>query len=612
VTDTLPRWDASALFPDLASREFAAAHEALGASIARLVALYADHGVGEVAPHAPTDEEAAAFDAVLQATNAVSAEMERLEAFVFSYVATDSRDTVAQARLSEIERYEATLRQLSARFTSWTAGLGADALVTASPVGAEHAFALRRAEQRSEHQMSPAEESLYAELRVTGSNAWLRLHSDLTSQLLATIEHPDGRREELPITGMRSLATDRDAAVRRAAYDAEQAAWPTMAIPLAAAMNAIKGEAVVVNQRRAWDDPLDASLFANCVDRATFAALDDAVTAALPAFRRYLRAKARLLAGDPSGGEAGLAWWDLFAPSPFEVGEVTWEEGTGTVARTFGTYSSALGGMAERAVVERWIDAGAREGKLGGAFCLPFFDDRSLVLLNWSGSFDAVQTLAHELGHAYHNVQLASRTALQRQLPMALAETASIFCETLVVAAGLAAAGSDGERLAFLDVDLTGATQVVVDIRSRLLFESRVFARRRNRTLAVDELNELMLEAQAEAYGDGLDPATRHPWMWAVKPHYYGSHFYNWPYTYGLLFGLGLYARYQDDPDRFRRGYDDLLAGTGMADAAELGASFGIDVRDGAFWASSLDVLAGRIADYERLVAGLLGDASRS
>jgi oligoendopeptidase F len=237
---------------------------------------------------------------------------------------------------------------------------------------------------------------------------------------------------------------------------------------------------------------------------------------------------------------------------------------------------------------------------------MPFFDDRSLVLLNWSGSFDAVQTLAHELGHAYHNVQLASRTALQRQLPMALAETASIFCETLVVAAGLAAASSDGERLALLDVDLTGATQVVVDIRSRLLFERRVFSRRHHRTLAVDELNELMLEAQTEAYGDGLDPATRHPWMWAVKPHYYGSHFYNWPYTYGLLFGLGLYACYQDDPDRFRHGYDDLLAGTGMADAAELGSSFGIDVRDVAFWASSLDVLAGRIADYESLVAGHL------
>jgi oligoendopeptidase F len=233
---------------------------------------------------------------------------------------------------------------------------------------------------------------------------------------------------------------------------------------------------------------------------------------------------------------------------------------------------------------------------------MPFFDDRSLVLMNWADGFDSVQTLAHELGHAYHNVQLAHRTPMQRQLPMALAETASIFCETLVVAAGLERATSDDERLALLCVNLQGAGQVVVDIHSRLLFETEVFARRRRRSLSVDELCQLMLDAQAEAYGDGLELDTRHPWMWAVKPHYYSTHFYNWPYTYGLLFGLGLYARFRQDPEAFRGGYDDLLATTGMADAAALGARFDIDVRDTAFWTASLDVLRGRMADFELLV----------
>jgi oligoendopeptidase F len=229
------------------------------------------------------------------------------------------------------------------------------------------------------------------------------------------------------------------------------------------------------------------------------------------------------------------------------------------------------------------------------------------VLMDWADGFDSVQTLAHELGHAYHNVQLTERTALQRQLPMALAETASIFCETLVVAAGLEGATDGDERLALLDVDLQGAGQVIVDIHSRFLFETEVFSRRRRRTLSVDELCEHMRDAQAEAYGDGLDLDTRHPWMWAVKPHYYSSHFYNWPYTYGLLFGLGLYARYRDDADAFRTGYDELLSTTGMADAAALGARFGIDVRDTGFWAASLDVLRGRIADYEALVAERTG-----
>jgi len=191
-------------------------------------------------------------------------------------------------------------------------------------------------------------------------------------------------------------------------------------------------------------------------------------------------------------------------------------------------------------------------------------------------------------------------------IPMALAETASIFCETLVVEAGLARLEGP-ERLAQLDVDLVGTNQVIVDIRSRFLFESELFRRRSRGTLSASELCEMMTAAQAEAYGDGLDQSTAHPYMWLLKPHYYGSHFYNWPYTYGLLFGLGLFARYQEDPEHFRAGYDDLLSRAGMDTAEELGAAFGLDVTDGAFWTASLDVVRSRIDDYAALAAEVGG-----
>jgi oligoendopeptidase F len=272
------------------------------------------------------------------------------------------------------------------------------------------------------------------------------------------------------------------------------------------------------------------------------------------------------------------------------------------VRGAFGAYSDRLAGVVDRSLNEKWIDAEPREGKVGGACCMSFVDDRSLVLLNWSGSVDSAQTTAHELGHAYHNTQLAHRTPMQRNLPMALAETASIFCETLVVEEGLSRLQGD-ERLALLDVDLQGAAQVVVDIHSRFLFESEVFARRQRRTLGVSEFNELMGDAQNNAYGDGIDQSTAHPYMWILKPHYYGSHFYNWPYTYGLLFGLGLYAQYQQDPDRFRGGYDDLLSRAGMDSAEQLGAAFGLDVTKEDFWTASLDVLRARMRDYEGLAA---------
>ena len=591
----LPRWDATDVFPSLQSRELTAARERLGADLVRLVARYDEHGVGTAEPHSPSSDEVAALEAVLDETNAVEHQFEMLRAFVASYVATNSRDDAAQGIYSTLERDAATMRQLAARLAAWVAALGPEALADASPLAADHAFPLARAAARAEHQMPGPEEALYADLAVTGSSAWSRLHQDVTSQLTATVSFPDGHDEMLPMTAVRGLATRPDPLVRRAAFDAELATWPAVATTCAAALNAIKGEANAVNDRRRWDDPLDASLFANAVDRTTFEAMRAAVDAALPDFRRWLRVKARL-----HGHSGGLPWWDLFAPLPVAPGTVSWDEGCALVQGSFGRYSPALETIAQRALTERWIDAEPRAGKRGGAFCMSFIGDRSLVLLNWADSFDSVQTLAHELGHAYHNAQLASLTPMQRRLPMALAETASIFCETLVVAAGLDGA-TGGARLSLLDTDLQGAAQVVVDIHSRLLFEGEVFRRRRQRTLSPTELCELMTAAQREAYGDGLDEATLHPYMWAVKPHYYSSHFYNWPYTYGLLFGLGLFAEYERDPDRFRDGYDRLLASVGLADATDLGRRFGIDVRDEAFWAASLDVLRRRMADYESL-----------
>ena len=299
-----------------------------------------------------------------------------------------------------------------------------------------------------------------------------------------------------------------------------------------------------------------------------------------------------------------MPWWDLFAPvGDASAAAIRWDEATATVTNSFAGYSPALAGLARRALREGWIDAEAREGKRGGAFCMGATEGESRVLLNFGSTFSSVSTLAHELGHAYHNTTLALRTPLQRNTPMALAETASIFCETLLTQSVLTAVEEPGRRLAILDYDLQGACQIVVDIHSRFLFESEVFDRRRHRTLAAGELCDLMLDSQRRAYGNGLDPDRLHPYMWAVKPHYYSTHFYNWPYTFGLLFGLGLYAAYQEDPERFRQGYDDLLASTGLADAAGLAHRFGIDVRREEFWASSLAVLAGRIDQFEKLAA---------
>jgi pepF/M3 family oligoendopeptidase len=597
MTDLLPRWDVTDVYESLTARSFTDAFELIGAEQVRLAALFDEHDIRGRPPSPATDSDATVAAQLIDALNHHQQRLQELGSYTHSFVSTDSFDDTAQGIASRLEVVGAATRPLLSRFAEWLSATDVAALAALHPTVGAHRGPLQRLARRAEHQMSEHEESLYAALLSSGSSGWTRLHADITSQLTAPVELPGAAATVMPMAAVRGLATHGEEGVRRAAYEAEMAAWPTVEVACTAAMNGVKGEAQVVNARRGWNEPLDAALFANSVSRPTFDAMHHAVVESLPHFRRWMRAKARL-----HGHDSGLPWWDLVAPAPTDAPKVSWDTSLGLVRDAFAAYGGQLAGMVDRAVDERWIDASPRVGKRGGAFCMSFVGDRSLVFLNFTESAASTQTTAHELGHAYHNVQLAERTPMQRQLPMALAETASIFCETLLTDHALSTAGADAE-LALLDVDLAGANQVVVDIHSRFLFEREVFVRRQRGRLASAELNEMMLDAQQQAYGDGLDQRTAHRYMWAVKPHYYSSHFYNWPYTYGLLFGLGLFARYQHDRAAFHAVYDDVLSRAGMDDAETLGAAFGFDVTDTSFWRSSLDVLRGRIDRYESLVA---------
>ena len=226
----------------------------------------------------------------------------------------------------------------------------------------------------------------------------------------------------------------------------------------------------------------------------------------------------------------------------------------------------------------------------------------SRILSNFDGSLDQVSTLAHELGHGFHNdcMVKAGKTELQKNTPMTLAETASIMCETIVSSAALEQAKTEAEQLAILETQLIGDSQVIVDIYSRYLFEKEVFERREKSELNADELCEIMEKAQKDTYGDGLDEKYLQKWMWTWKPHYYfaGLSFYNYPYAFGLLFGTGLYAIYQKRGAAFVKDYMNLLSSTGEANAADLAARFGIDIRKKAFWQDSLKIIEQRVERY--------------
>ncbi len=602
-TEALPHWDLFNVYPGLESEEFKQAVSQLKGQIEALDQYLAAKAITEGGP-VPLEpaELAEVIAGYLERMNAVLRLGATLRAYIESFVETDSYNTTARRLMSELEPCLVHMERQEVRFCGWIgtvaeqAELFQAALALEGPAK-EHSFHLKETARQSRYLMSAAEEALAGELSLSGIRAWSKLQGVVTSQLRIPFER-DGKVEELPITVLQNLRTDADEEVRQRAYEAELAAWEGLREPLAACLNGVKGTASTLNKRRGRPDAIHEALDKARIDRETLEAMLGAMYDSFPAFRRYFRAKAKLL------GKETLAWWNLFAPVGKADKRYTYAEARDFILEHFGTFSDRLVSFTRRAFDGNWIDAEARDGKRGGAFCMnvPGVDE-SRVLCNFDGSLDQVTTLAHELGHAYHNECRVGKAMLQRRTPMTLAETASILKQTIITDALLAQTTDREEELAILEGFLGDAAQVIVDIYSRYLFEKEVFERRAESELSADDFCDAMVRAQKETYGDGLDWRYLHPYMWAWKPHYYLSDlsFYNFPYAFGLLFGLGLYAIYQERGQAFLPEYDDLLRSTGEGTAAELAARFGLDIRQRAFWEGSLKVIEQRIERYRAL-----------
>ena len=319
---------------------------------------------------------------------------------------------------------------------------------------------------------------------------------------------------------------------------------------------------------------------------------------ALPMFRRYLKKKAELLGIDT------LAFYDLFAPVGETTKEWSFEEAKEFIITQFTSFYKPMGDFASYAFEHDWIDAQPAEGKVGGAYCIHFpLVRESRVLCNFDGSFSSVTTIAHELGHAFHGDVLKRSPGLLRSYTMTLAETASIFAETVIFNGALSRAG-DSERLGMIESYIKDATQTIIDILSRFYFEQSVFARRTDSELTAQEFCDLMEDAQKKTYGEALDADALHPYMWAVKGHYYNTDlaFYNYPYAFGQLFGLGLYAQYMKEGEQFCSRYIQLLEMTGRDSAVAVTAAAGFDIESRDFWQQGVDILKEYIDEFCSLV----------
>ncbi len=508
--------------------------------------------------------------------------------------AADTRDPEAGSRMGQVMQLYSGVAAPLAAWKDWASKIeNLQELVAAEEDLKEYAFLFKNLAESSRYLLPGIGEAVMAKMGMSGSDAWSEMQQYLTSTVPVSY-----RGTTTNLSSIRNLAYDADPQVRKDAYEAEIACYDRIKDPVAYALNSIKLETISDCQLRGYESPLERTLKHSDMKRETLDAMLGAMDEYLPKFWQYLKAKGKAL-----GHDKGLPWYDLFAPMGKSSTKFTAQSARDYLVTLFAGFDKELSDMVARAFDEAWIDFYPRDGKAGGAFCADVDClKQSRILTNFDGMFGDVVTLAHELGHAFHNQCIQDHRPLNHDYSMPLAETASTFNECVVMASAIEKAADKDEKIALIESQLQDATQIICDIYSRYRFETMVFANREAQFMNADTLCAFMTEAQKQSYGDGLDNDVMHPYMWVCKSHYYGPTFYNFPYAFGGLFARGLYAQYEKEGAAFVPKYKKLLFTTPVATAEDTAKVADIDLTDKNFWRGALQTIADQIDLFCTLV----------
>ena len=511
----------------------------------------------------------------------------RLAGFASLRQAADTRDSEAGSRMGQVMQLYSGVAAPFAAFKEWATKIpDLMDLVKADENLKDYAFMFENMADSARYLLPGVGEAVMAKMSLSGGDAWSEMQQYLTSTVPVTY-----RGEITNLSSIRNLSNDPDPAVRKEAYEAEIACYDRIKDAVAYALNSIKLETISDCQLRGYESPLHRTVKHNDMQMATLEAMLGAMDEYAPKFWQYLKAKGRKL-----GHANGLPWYDMFAPMGKSSTKFTAEAAREYLVTLFAEFDQELSDMIARAFDEAWIDFYPRDGKAGGAFCADVNClKQSRILTNFDGNFSDVVTLAHELGHAFHNQCIFGHRPLNQDYSMPLAETASTFNECVVMASAIAKAADTEEKIALIESQLQDATQIIIDIYSRFRFEKSVFDNREEMFMNADQLCSQMIEAQKQSYGDGLDPDVLHPYMWICKSHYYGPTYYNFPYAFGGLFARGLYAQYEKEGAAFVPKYKKLLYTTPIAKAEDVAKVADIDLTDKNFWRGALQTIADQI-----------------
>lgn len=545
-------------------------------------------------------EEAQEIARLLEVITDVSLHLRQAGAVIGCYLAADTRDKKAVLLQGETGTLTAQFKSVMLKFQQTLAKVDDEiweALVSSAALN-DFYFILNEWREEVALKLSEKEENLITALSVDGYQSWGQLYDQLVSEVRVEVE-VDGETKSLSVGQASNLSAHKDPKIRKDSFEKLEEAWAEKEDFFATTLNHLAGFRLAVYEKRGWDSVLQEPLDYNRMSQATLDAMWGAISANKTPFVNYLNEKAKIL------GTEKMNWYDLDAPVTESTKTLDYQEGAAFILKHFGEFGPELESFSRKAFEDSWIEAEDRDHKRPGGFCTGMpMSEQSRIFMTYSGSMSNVATLAHELGHAFHSYALRSVHYLNRGYAMGVAETASTFAEMIVADAAVKAAETKEEQIALLEDKVQRSVAFFMNIHARFLFETRFYEERKNGVVPASRLNTLMEEAQREAYGDALD--TVHPHFWASKLHFYitGVPFYNFPYTFGYLFSLSIYAKALEEGTDFEEKYIALLQDTAIMTVEDLAKKhLNEDITQGAFWEKGVALCVKDVEEFLKLTA---------
>jgi oligoendopeptidase F len=605
TTENLPRWDNTTEYPSFGSKEWNADLEELKKQTDRIAANVKSFSEVLAKPEAPLSVAALeGLQEILFQYSENKILLYNLSSYASFELSLDSKNVDAEKMYSYLNKdiyskYEIAITPLNL-FLSKTTEENYKNFFKAEKIK-DYAFHFARLRLKKDHMLTDKEEEIMTTLNKDGHTSWGNLYSSISSSARVKINHPS-YPEPVSIAVAFGNTQGADEAIRKASWEGIQNTWKENEQSAAAIVNALAGWRHDVNKLRSTDkktlDFLDEPLHGNRIQAKTLQAMMDAVSDYRPTIQKTAKSMAKYY------GKYQLDPWDLVAPAPIKSEtELTFAESFKQVKDAFTHMDPAMGEFAQLMLDNNWIDASVRPNKRNGAYCGGFSKSRSpRVFLTFAGSSQNTSTLAHELGHAYHNWVMRDMTKISTMYTMSLAETASIFAEQALFDYQITNAKSKNDLLDVYWSIAEGAVSLLLNIPTRFDYEKNFYEKRKEGFVTPAELTQLMSDAYTKWYGDSLSQPD--PMFWATKLHFSIANlsFYNFPYTFGYLFSLSLYARKDEWGTDFSKKYTAILRDTGLMTAEDLiQKHLGEDITDKKFWMKALDTVGIKLEEFNKL-----------